>query len=147
MSVRVSVILARKSADVVTIPADATLLAAGQALAEHDIGALVISSDGRAVDGIVSERDLVRQCARSGPGCWERSVAEVMTTDVTTCGPDATLDELMATMTQRRIRHVPVVADGHLAGIVSIGDVVKARLDDLQVQAETLEEYVTGSHT
>lgn len=145
MAANVSLILDRKGADVVTVPADATLLEAARVLSERNIGALVVSGDGQAVDGIVSERDLVRHCASAGPSCWDESVRGVMTIDVTTCGMDATVDELMVTMTERRIRHVVAVADGRLAGIVSIGDVVKARLDDLEVQAESLERYVTGS--
>ncbi|CAN5165849.1 CBS domain-containing protein [soil metagenome] len=145
VSVRVSVILERKGREVATVAATATLLDAAHALAEHDIGALVVSEDGHTVDGIISERDLVRQCARSGPGCWDRPVREAMTAEVRTCDPSATADDLMATMTELRIRHVPVVVDGGLVGIVSIGDVVKTRLDDLELQAEALEQYVTGS--
>ena len=138
-------ILDRKGADVYTIGADATFLAAIDALSDHNVGALIVSSDGHTVDGIVSERDLVRQLARFGTGAVKRTVADVMSTDITSCTPDTTLDELMATMTQRRIRHVPCMNDGSLCGIVSIGDVVKARLDDLELQAQSLEQYVTGT--
>lgn len=144
MSLRVSMILERKGAEVHTIGADAMLLAAADALREHNVGALVVSADGATVDGIVSERDVVRQLARYGTGVVKRTVADVMTGDVTTCGLDTTIDELSAMMTQRRIRHVPVVGDGRLVGIVSIGDVLKARLDELEVRSSTLEQYVTG---
>lgn len=145
MTVRVAVILARKGDDVATIRPGATVAEAARTLAEHDVGALVVSSDGRTVEGIVSERDIVRRLAESGAATVRVSVADVMTADVTTCGSDATVDELVATMTNRRVRHVPVVDQGGLAGIVSIGDVVKSRMDDLETQTETLSEYVTGS--
>lgn len=145
MAVRISVILDRKGTGVVTIPPDAMLLAAADAMSEHNIGALVVSSDGRSVEGIVSERDLVRELARRGTGAVKQTVADLMSTEVTTCGPDATVDDLMAAMTAKRIRHVPIVDDGVLTGIVSIGDVVKVRLDELEVEKQSLEEYVTGA--
>lgn len=145
MALHVSVILERKGSEVVTIRPDAMLLAAAEAMSKHNIGALVVSSDGRSVEGVVSERDLVRDLARLGTGAVKRTVADIMTTDVTTCHPDATVDELMATMTQHRIRHVPILSDGALAGIVSIGDVVKTRLDELEVEKDSLEQYVTGA--
>lgn len=145
MAVQVSVILDRKGTGVVTIAPDAMLLAAADAMSEHNIGALVVSSDGRSVEGIVSERDLVRELARRGTGAVKQTVADLMTTEVTTCGPDATVDDLMAAMTAQRMRHVPILRDGTLAGIVSIGDVVKVRLDELEVEKQSLEEYVTGA--
>ncbi len=145
MAVHVSVILDRKGSDVVTIRPDAMLLAAADALSRNKIGALVVSSDGSTVEGIVSERDLVRELARLGTAAVKRTVADVMSTDVTTCSPDATVDDLMETMTKRRIRHVPIVDDGVLGGIVSIGDVVKMRLDELEVEKQSLEQYVTGA--
>lgn len=145
MAVRISVILDRKGTDVFTIPPDAMLLAAADAMSEHNVGALVVSSDGRAVEGIISERDLVRELARRGTGAVKQTVADLMSTQVTTCGPDATVDDLMAAMTAERIRHVPILDDGALAGIVSIGDVVKVRLDELEVEKQSLEEYVTGA--
>ncbi len=144
MSLRVSAILERKGVAVVTIPRDAVLLAAAEALSRHSIGALVVSDDGRAVQGIVSERDVVRAFARFGTAAVKRGVADVMSTDVVTCERETTIDELMAVMSQRRIRHVPVLSDGGLAGIVSIGDIVKLRLDELEVENETLEQYVSG---
>lgn len=145
MSLRVSAILDRKGSAAITIPPDAMLLAATDALAEHGIGALVVSRDGRAVDGILSERDVVRQLSRYRTAVAKRTVAEVMSTEVTTCGPETTIDDLMAVMTEQRIRHVPIVTeeDG-LVGIISIGDIVKDRLDELEVKNQSLEEYVTG---
>ena len=145
MAVHVSMILERKGRDVITIKPDAMLLAAAEAMSKNNIGALVVTSDGQTVDGVVSERDLVRDLARLGTGAVKHTVADVMSTAVTTCTPDATVNELMATMTEHRIRHVPIVADGALAGIVSIGDVVKTRLDELEVEKESLEQYVTGA--
>lgn len=144
MAVHISMILERKGRDVATIRPDAMFLAASDALSKHNIGALVVSSDGRTVEGIVSERDLVRELARLGTGAVKRTVADIMSTDITTCTSDATVDELMATMTQHRIRHVPIVDDGVLSGIVSIGDVVKTRLDELEVEKDSLAQYVTG---
>ena len=143
MSLRVSVILDRKGTDVFTIPADAMFLAVADALAEHRVGALVVCSDQGPIEGIVSERDIVAQLARFGTGATKRSVREFMSTQVTTCRRDTTLDELMALMTQHRIRHVPVVTDEGLGGLISIGDVVKLRLDELEVQKQSLEQYVT----
>ena len=145
MSVRVSVILRRKGSQVVTISPNATLSSAAQVMAEHNIGALLVSDDGRGLEGIVSERDLVRRLGQEGVACLDRPVAEAMTAEVATCSPETTVDQLMATMTDRHIRHLPVLVDGAVAGIVSIGDVVKSRLDELELRAETMEQYVTGS--
>jgi CBS domain-containing protein len=147
MTVQVSVLLRRKGSEVLTIHPDASVAEAVRLLAEHDVGALVVSSDGRQVDGIISERDLVRWMAGAGGADLEVPVSQVMSSQVHTCGPDATVTELMSTTTTRRIRHVPILVDGELAGIISIGDVVKSRLDDLEVQAEALEQYVRQSGT
>jgi CBS domain-containing protein len=144
VSLKVSIILERKGPEVVTIRPDAMLLAAADALHKHRIGALVVSADGKTPEGMVSERDLVRELARLGTGAVKRSVGEIMSTTVTTCAPDTTIDSLMALMTEQRIRHIPVLADGALCGIVSIGDIVKNRLDELEVEKQSLEEYVTG---
>lgn len=146
MSVRVSVILVRKGSDVVTITRDAMVTDALRVLAEHNVGALIVSGDGNAVDGIVSERDIVRWLARAGSEALEYPVEQVMTTDVLTCTPEANADEVMQMMTAQRARHLPVVDDdGRLAGIVSIGDVVKSRIDDLVTQARSMESYISGS--
>lgn len=146
MGMRAGVVLSSKGGDVVTVAPDARVTDAVRLLARHGVGALVVSGDGERVDGILSERDIVRYLARSGAASLTLQVAEVMTADVFTCGPDTTVDELMALMTGRRIRHVPVVSDGRLVGIVSIGDVVKVRMDELEIEAETLQDYVTGSY-
>jgi CBS domain-containing protein len=147
MTVQVSVLLQRKGSDVLTTRPGASVAEAVKLLAEHDVGALVVSSDGRQVDGIISERDLVRWMASAGGADLQVPVSQVMSSPVHTCGRDATVTELMSTMTTRRIRHVPILVDGELAGIISIGDVVKSRLDDLEVQAEALEQYVRQSGT
>lgn len=145
MTVRVGAILDRKGDEVFTIAPDASIAEASRTLRERNIGALVVSSDGRDVGGILSERDIVRQMADEGADGLQRSVSEVMTTDVTTCSRERTADELMALMTNSRIRHVPVVEEGRMVGIISIGDVVKSRMDELETKAQALEEYVTGS--
>ena len=96
------------------------------------------------MDGIVSERDVVRKLQADGVEMLQYPVSRIMTTDVRTCTPDAAVDDLMVVMTERRVRHVPVVVDGQLAGIVSIGDVVKHRIDELQSERDQLTAYITG---
>ncbi len=142
---QISTILTRKGSEVHTVNSGATLKEAADLLAEHGIGALVVTGTDRPVAGIISERDIVRELARSGGAAVDRTVADVMTTEVHTCEPTATVDELSRTMTERRIRHVPIVDGGQLVGIVSIGDVVKSRLVQLEIQTEAMEAYVTGS--
>src|SRR5688572_14332675 len=129
---RISEVLGSKaSKDVLTITPDAGVRDLIALLDEHNIGALIVSSDGgTSVDGIVSERDVVRHLHQDGT-VINNTVGAIMTTSVETCAPDALLDDLMKIMTERRIRHVPVVDDGTLVGIVSIGDVVKHRMDQL----------------
>jgi CBS domain-containing protein len=145
VSVPVSVVLERKGAEVITVAPDAPLGAAVESLSRHRIGALVVVGDDDTVRGVISERDVVRCLADHGPGCLADAVADHMTTDVITCGLDATADDLMQVMTDRRVRHIPILDGGTLAGIVSIGDVVKSRLDRLEVETQTLQQYVTGS--
>jgi CBS domain-containing protein len=138
-------IIGGKSPVVATITQTATLRQAVDQLTERRIGALVVSGDGKAIEGIISERDIVRAAAASGPGALDGSVGSVMSTDVVTCSAGDGVDRLMALMTERRIRHLPVVDErGHLAGIVSIGDVVKARLSELEQENHALAEYITG---
>lgn len=145
MGAPVSVILGRKGDEVATITPTATLAEAASALTERGIGALVVSTDGVAVEGVLSERDIVREMARQGPAVLEEPVSMAMTGEVTTCGRHSSTNELIAVMTEQRIRHVPVVEDGRLVGIVSIGDIVKWRMDELADEGERLREYVTGS--
>lgn len=139
---RVSEVLSSKgSTAVVTIRPQASLTDLVRVLARHNIGAVVVSSDGTRVDGIISERDVVRRLD-AGP-LGEVTVGEVMTPHVHTVGPDDDLEGLMQMMTARRIRHVPVVADGQLAGLVSIGDAVKRRIQALEFERDQLTDYVS----
>jgi CBS domain-containing protein len=132
-----------KGTMVATIRADATLAEATASLRDHGVGALVVSADGRELAGILSERDVVRAMAAHGSSTLGRDVASAMSGNVVTCRPDDTCDDLMAMMTERRIRHLPVVdGDGSLAGIISIGDVVKARLGQLELENDQLHEYI-----
>ena len=138
-------IIGGKSPVVATITQTATLREAIDQLTERRIGALVVSGDGKAIEGIISERDIVRAASASGPSALDGSVGAVMSTDVVTCSAGDGVDRLMALMTERRIRHLPVVDErGHLTGIVSIGDVVKARLSELEHENHALAEYLTG---
>lgn len=139
---RISDVIRRKGAEVVTIKPDDTVRQLLDLLAEHRIGALVVSPDGSTVAGIVSERDVVRHVQRAGADVLDRPVAQIMTAEVTTCGPDDGVEHLMRLMTDQRVRHIPVVVDGALRGIVSIGDVVKHRIDELQSERDQLVGYI-----
>lgn len=139
---RVHSILHRKGCFVATIRPEATVLDASRALRSHGVGALVVSGDATTVEGILSERDLARSLADHGPSALELRVTALMTREVRTCSPHDTVDGLAAVMTEHRIRHLPVLDGGHLVGIISIGDVVKHRLDELQQEAQTLHEYL-----
>ena len=142
---RIGEVLGSKaSKDVLTITPDAGVRDLLALLAEHNIGALIVSGDGTSVDGIVSERDVVRHLHHDGT-VVNNTVGAIMTTSVETCALDTPLDDLMKVMTERRIRHVPVVDDGRLVGIVSIGDVVKHRMDQLQFERDQLDSYVHRS--
>jgi CBS domain-containing protein len=138
-------ILRHKGDRVATVTTGATIAEAVDRLDREHIGALVISDDGEGVDGILSERDIVAALARHGDDLLSRSVSAIMTRTVVTCDPSDTVGELMAEMTNRRIRHFPVVSDGRLCGIVSIGDLVKSRLDEVEFEAESLRSLITGT--
>jgi CBS domain-containing protein len=133
-------ILRVKGASVVTIRSDATVGNLVRGLREERIGAMVVSEDGRSVLGIISERDVVRGLADRGPRILEAPVADLMTREVVTCDPGDTVKQVMAEMTRRRIRHLPVVKDGALCGIISIGDVVKNRLEEMETETNVLRE-------
>lgn len=145
MATTIAEILNRKGRDVVTIGSDRPLRDALHLLEERGIGALVVSDDGSSVDGIISERDVVRVLARAGAESLDHAVSAIMTAQVETCHENATVDEVMGVMTESRFRHLPVVEDGRLGGIISIGDVVKSRMIELELQTENLQNYVTGS--
>ena len=135
------VLNAKPESGVVTITPDAGVRELIAKLAEHNVGALIVSSDGKTVEGIVSERDVVRHLHHDGT-VVNNTVGAIMTEVVETTAPDATLDDLMEIMTNRRIRHVPVVKDGVLVGIVSIGDVVKHKMSQLEFERDQLDSYV-----
>lgn len=137
-------ILKEKGAEVTTIAADARIADAVRTLNEKRIGALVIIGRNGNIEGILSERDLVHALAERGTGLLDARVVDLMTRHVFTCTPETSIEELMRQMTRRRIRHLPVVRDDRLCGIVSIGDVVKNRLLELETEATTLREYIGG---
>jgi CBS domain-containing protein len=140
--VQISQLLRHKGREVTTVDGSDSVRSALALLAAKGIGALVVSSDGSTVDGIVSERDVARGLHERGAELLADPVSSVMTTQVHVCPPDASVDALARTMTDHRVRHVPVVADGALVGIVSIGDVVKARLDELEEERRQLVDYI-----
>jgi CBS domain-containing protein len=141
----VAAILSVKGREVVTVPASESVTEALSTLAKHNIGALVVVDDAERIIGIVSERDLVRALASGGADILRRSIDAVMTRSVVTCDEKDSIDELMTRMTRGRFRHVPVVANGRLAGIVSIGDVVKARIEQVERDAEAIRTYIASA--
>ena len=142
---RISDILRGKGSQVVTVAPEAKVRHLLAILAEHRIGAVVVSRDGTTVDGIASERDIVQALARRGAAVLSEPVTAIYTAEVHTVTPQTEIDEVMRMMTERRVRHAPVVADGRLQGIVSIGDVVKIRLGELETERTALTEYITGT--
>jgi CBS domain-containing protein len=142
---RINDVLRAKGAQVVTVTPDTTVRRLLAILAEHRIGAVVVSCDGIAVDGIVSERDIVQALASRGAAVMSEPVTAIYTAGVHTVTPQTPIEEVMRMMTERRVRHAPVVVDGSLQGIVSIGDVVKIRIDELETERTALTEYITGT--
>jgi CBS domain-containing protein len=140
----VETILRNKGSRVATIRPDATIAEAVERLNRERIGALVVSEDGNSVDGMLSERDIVAALAEYGDRLLSRTVDQIMTRNAITCDPTDTVRELMAEMTNRRFRHFPVVKDGRLCGIVSIGDLVKNRLDEVEFEANSLRSFIAG---
>ncbi len=135
------VLQAKASSDVITIQPDATVRDLLRILAQHNVGALIVSTDGTAVEGIVSERDVVRRL-NEDEGVLSSPVSLIMTSDVATCESTDEVNKLMALMTERRIRHVPVMTDGELTGVISIGDIVKRRIDELEFERDQLDNYL-----
>jgi len=135
-------ILSEKGREVATIEPDRTLADAARTLTERRIGAVVVARDDRSVLGILSERDIVRAVARGGAAALEHPISQHMTSEVVTCGRQVAINELMSLMTQRKFRHVPVVEEGRLHGIVSIGDVVKYRVAEIEAEHQALREYI-----
>lgn len=142
---KISDVLRSKGAGVITVRPDETVSGLLALLDEHRIGACVVSSDGTHVEGIVSERDVVRQIHLSGPEILSVPVSQIMTSDVTTGTAHDEIADLAAIMTEQRVRHVPILdADGTLAAIVSIGDIVKHRLSELQSERDQLRDYISS---
>jgi CBS domain-containing protein len=139
---RISDVIRRKGDEVVTLRPDATVRRLLEVLEQHHIGAVVVSDDGTTVSGIVSERDVVRHLHIDGVGVLSETVAMIMTSEVQTCAPEDDIEDLAQVMTERRFRHIPVVSDGKLVAIVSIGDVVKGRIDDLKTERDHLVGYI-----
>jgi len=137
-------VLAHKGDAVATITPGSPVAEVIASLAQHHVGALVVSSDGRRIEGIVSERDVVRALHTHGADLLTMPVRDVMTSNVLTCGPGDEIRSLARTMTDRRFRHMPVEIDGVLSGIVTIGDVVKGRLDELETEHDQLVGYISA---
>lgn len=144
---RINQVLAAKAAqEVVTVSPDATVREMLRLLQQHNVGALVVSTDGSRVEGIVSERDVVRRLV-DNENLLDAQVSSIMTTDVHTCSGEHPVNDLMLVMTERRIRHVPVVDGDQMVGIISIGDVVKNRMQELEFERDQLDSYVHRAAT
>ncbi|NNE72957.1 MAG: CBS domain-containing protein [Acidimicrobiales bacterium] len=141
----ISQLLRRKGQFVACVEPRDAIGAVLEQLAEHGVGALVVSANGRTIDGIISERDIVRALALDGDVALQKRASDLMTADVLTCEPDDTTEDLMARMTEHRFRHMPVVDHaGAMMGIVSIGDVVNARVNELETERQQLTDYISG---
>jgi CBS domain-containing protein len=138
----VATILKQKGRSVTTVPPTMTLHEVANRLAQRRIGALVVVGAHGQIEGIISERDIIRVLSEAGANCLSRPVSEAMTRQVVTCQETDTLDEMMAMMTQRRFRHLPVVTDGDLVGIISIGDVVKHHVAEIEMEATAMRAYI-----
>jgi CBS domain-containing protein len=141
---KVKAMLADKGDKVITLRPDATVAAAIETLKREGIGALVVSEDGTQILGIISERDVVRALVSHGGEVLKMRVDELMTQSVKICTPEANIEDVMAEMTRNRVRHLPVARDGQLCGIISIGDVVKNRLEELEMETSVLRDYIGG---
>jgi CBS domain-containing protein len=135
-------ILSEKGNEVVTLTPDLSVKEAVATLAKHRIGAIVVTNGAGVIRGIISERDIVRRLAEDGPKSLDKKVSEVMTANVKVCAEDHTVNEVMEIMTNGRFRHLPVERDGRLIGVISIGDVVKRRIAEVQREAEEIRSYI-----
>ena len=141
----VSQILKTKSVDeIITVKPSLTVSEAARILSDKGIGTVVVSRDGQKADGILSERDIVREIGARGAGCLTHTVETLMTSKLVTCGPDDRADDVLRKMTDGRFRHMPVLEDGTLRGLISLGDVVKARLMELAMEKDALEGMIMG---
>jgi len=138
---RVAEILRQKGTHTATVPPDASVNQAVELLREHGYGALVVSEDGNSIDGIVSERDIVRALGLRSD-LLDMAVSEIMTSSVFTCAPEDRTEHLMELMTEKRIRHLPVSINDRLSGLISIGDVVKYRLSELESETQAMQDYI-----
>ena len=138
----IATIIAAKGREVVTAEPQATLQEVARTLAERRIGAVLVTDRGGALRGILSERDIVRAIASGGPAALNDAAADHMTADVVTCRESDLIGEVMETMTKGRFRHVPVVRDGRIAGMISIGDVVKQRIAETEAESRSLRDYI-----
>ncbi len=142
---RISDVLRVKGTQVVTVTPDTKVRRLLAVLAEHRIGAVVVSHDGASVDGIASERDIVRAFAKRGAAVMSEAITAIYTAEVHTVTPETQLEDVMRMMTEQRVRHAPVVAEGGLRGIVSLGDVVKNRIGELETERAALTDYIRGT--
>ena len=126
------------------VPANTKVAEAARILSEKGIGTVVVSEDGKTADGILSERDIVRELAKSGGGCLDRSVGDYMTRKLVTCTPQSSTEDVLHQMTDGRFRHMPVIEDGVMVGLISIGDVVKAQLSQLAMEKDALQGMIMG---
>lgn len=142
---RISDVLRNKGTDVFTVRTDTTVRDFLAVMVERRIGACVLSDDGTTVSGIVSERDIARALHERGADILAEPVSVIATSEVHTCHPEESLDELTRVMTERRVRHIPVLVDGQLSGLVSIGDIVKHRMDELESERQALVDYISSA--
>lgn len=141
----VSSVLRQKGADVASVGADQTIAETAALLSQKQIGAALVLAPSGDVLGVISERDIVRGIAASGQNCLTLTVRSLMTENVITCSPDDKLDDIMSMMTEHRIRHLPVMDGGRLAGIISIGDVVKNRVAEIEMESKAMREYIASA--
>jgi CBS domain-containing protein len=146
VSVNIEGVMQAKGRHVETVVPDTPILDVCQRMRMKNIGALVVTKDGQRIDGIITERDVVSGLAREGAEALRKSASHLMTKSVITCAPDDHLTKVMAIITSRRIRHLPVVVDGRLAGIVSIGDLLKTRLEEVELEANVLRDVYLAGH-
>ncbi|WP_404861957.1 CBS domain-containing protein [Georhizobium sp. MAB10] len=140
----VRIILEEKGRDVTTVGRETTLMEAARVLTQQKIGAVVVVDPDRQILGILSERDIVRAIAERGRDVMDQDVASVMTRKVVQCREESSINEVMEIMTNGRFRHLPVAVDGRLAGIISIGDVVRRRIQDVEREAEDMKAYIAS---
>jgi CBS domain-containing protein len=138
-------ILRRKGRRTITIGPDATLKEASQTLSEHDIGALVVTDEADQIVGVLSERDIVRQISERGPVALRLSVEDALEGEAATCTPDDSVKDLMEFVTRERVRHLPVLNDGKLDGVISVGDLLKSRMEEMETEKQVLRDRLMGS--